>query len=263
MTKVSQQLTNLDAVELIAQSLLEKASTPRPLSLPELLRKVKPSITKMLKNGHIYSDVVEVLASYEVMTTVSVVEAIHTEVKKIKGGKGKGKGKDKDLSAEAEVLIEASTAEAILKAFESQASIRKGLTKEELVVRLRESIEKMLAAHYTYEDISKVMESCGVQISPATIKSYYQGQKRLHHLEDAEIESEVTDAKESLAVASKNFKPLSKKKINSESGSLTDTKSDEVKTPSFKESRLIAPESKRLRESSLDEEEDLEKEFNL
>jgi hypothetical protein len=88
MTKVSQQLTNPDAVELIAQSLLAKASTPRPLSLSELLRKVKPSITKMLKNGHTYSDVVEVLASYEVMTTTSVVEAIHTEVKKVKGGKG-------------------------------------------------------------------------------------------------------------------------------------------------------------------------------
>jgi hypothetical protein len=261
MTKVSQQLTNPDAVELIAQSLLEKASTPRPLSLSELLRKVKPSITKMLKNGHTYSDVVEVLASYEVMTTVSVVEAIHTEVKKIKGGKGKGK--DKDLSAEAEVLVEASTAEAIFKAFESQASIRKGLTKEELVIRLREPIEKMLAAHYTYEDISKVMESCGVQISPTTIKSYYQGQKRLPNLEYAELESEVTDATESLAVAGKNFKPSSKKKVISERGSLTDTSSNELKAPSFKDSRLISPESKRLRESSLSEEEDLEKEFNL
>jgi hypothetical protein len=254
MTKVSQQLTNPDAVELIAQSLLEKASTPRPLTLPELLRKVKPSISKMLKNGHTYSDVVEVLASYEVMTTTSAVEAIHTEVKKIKGGKGKGK--DKDLSAEAEVLIEASTAEVIFKAFESQASIRKGLTKEELVIRLREPIEKMLAAHYTYEDISKVMESCGVQISPTTIKSYYQGKKRFPNLENAELESEVT-------VASKNFKPSSKKKVNSESGSLTDTRSNELKASSFKDSRLISSESKRLRESSLSEEEDLEKEFNL
>jgi hypothetical protein len=160
-------------------------------------------------------------------------------------------------------LIEASTAEAILKAFESQASIRKGLTKEELVVRLREPIEKMLAAHYTYEDISKVMESCGVQISPMTIKSYYQGKKRLPNLEYAELEDEVTDATESPSVARKNFKPSSKKKVNSERGSLTDTPSDELKASSFKDSRLISSESKRLRESSLSEEEDLEKEFNL
>lgn len=215
----------------------------------------------MLKNGHTYSDVVEVLASYEVMTTASVVEAIHTEVKKIKGGKGKGK--DKDLSAEAEVLIEASTAEAIFKAFESQASIRKGLTKEELVIRLREPIEKMLAAHYTYEDISKVMANCGVPISPATIKSYYQGKKRLPNLENAEIESEVIDARDSVTVAGKNLKSSSKKKVNSESGSLTDTRSKELKASSFKDSRLISSESKRLRESSLSEEEDLEKEFNL
>jgi ribosomal protein L12E/L44/L45/RPP1/RPP2 len=247
MAKVAQQLTNPDAVELIAQSLLEKASTPRPLTLPELLRKVKPSISKMLRNGHSYSDVVRILGEHNVETTETVVEAYYSGVKKVKGGKGKSK----EISAEAEVIIDAKTAKAIVEAFESQASIRKGLTKEELVAQLREPIEKMLAAHYTYEDISKVMESCGVQISPATLKSYYQGKKR------QEIAEKVTNS---------SSQPTTSSNGTVSSSNLSD-KSSELKTPIVKEalssSKRHERENKRLRESSSFEEDNLEKEFNL
>ena len=254
MAKVAQQLTNPDAVELIAQSLLEKASTPRPLTLPELLRKVKPSISKMLRNGHSYSDVVRILEEHDVETTETVVEAYYSGVKKVKGGKGKSK----EISAEAEVIIDAKTAEAIVEAFESQASIRKGLTKEELVIQLREPIEKMLAAHYTYEDISKVMESCGVQISPATLKSYYQGKKR----------QEITEKNVEMAEGATNSssQPTTGSNGTVNSSNLSD-KSSELKTPIVKESLSSSKrherENKRLRESSSFEEDNLEKEFNL
>ncbi len=240
MTQIS-QLTSPDVSDQIAKLLLEKASTPRPLTLPELLRIVKPSITKMLRNGHTYSDVVDLLAFHEVTTTAEVVEAYHTGVKKVKGSKGKGKVE----SASCEIQIDAHSAEAIALALKEQAEIRKGLTKEELVAQLREPIEKMLAAHYTYSDISAVMADCGVQISPATIKSYYRGKSSKRSPRKTGKEAEVA------------------REITSSNDSVTLSKSSESKAPTLKASSSSHKRNKRLTESDLDEEKDLEKEFNL
>ncbi len=240
MTQIS-QLTSPDVSNQIAKALLEKASTPRPLTLPELLRLVKPSITKMLRNGHTYSDVVDVLAFHEVTTTAEVVEAYHTGVKKVKGSKGKGKVE----SASCEIQIDAHSAEAIIEAFKKQAEIRKGLTKEELVAQLREPIEKMLAAHYTYSDISAVMADCGVQISPATIKSYYKGKK-------SKGSTQRTGKRTSNASG-----------ITASNESVTSSKSSESKAPTLKKSNSPTKGHKRLPSSELDQEKDLEKEFNL
>ncbi len=235
------QLTSPDVSDQIAKALLEKASTPRPLTLPELLRLVKPSITKMLRNGHTYSDVVDLLAFHQVTTTAEVVEAYHTGVKKVKGSKGKGKVE----SASCEIQIDAHSAEAIALALKEQAEIRKGLTKEELVAQLREPIEKMLAAHYTYSDISAVMADCGVQISPATIKSYYKGKK-------SKGSTERTGKRTSNASGT-----------TSSNESVTSSKSSDKKAPTLKASSSSHKRNKRLAESDLDEEKDLEKEFNL
>ena len=261
MTKIFPQLTSPDAADKIAQLLWSKASTPRPLNLPELLRKLKPSISKMLRNGHTYSDVVQVLAEHDVATTESVVEAYQTGVALVKGSKGKGK--DKERSAEAEIQIDAQKAEAILKAFEKQASLRKGLTKEELVEQLKEPIEKMLAAHYTYQDISAVMAEGGVLISPATLKSYYQGKKRQESQEKTEKDIEKAEGIESLGVASKRSKTSLNKEINSELDLVTDSKMPELKAPTLKESQSSSVGSKRLPELGRDSEGDLEKEFDL
>ena len=235
------QLTSPDVSDQIAKALLEKASTPRPLTLPELLRLVKPSITKMLRNGHTYSDVVDLLAFHQVTTTAEVVEAYHTGVKKVKGSKGKGKVD----SASCEIQIDAHSAEAIALALKEQAEIRKGLTKEELVAQLREPIEKMLAAHYTYSDISAVMADCGVQISPATIKSYYKGKR----------------SKRSPTKTGKGASSASG--MTSENKSVTSSKYSELQAPKLKASSSSQKRNKRLTESDVDEEKDLEKEFNL
>ena len=231
------QLTNRDAVDKIAQLLEKKAATPRPLTLPELLKKVKTYITKMLRNGHTYADVVEVLANFEVVTTASVVEAYHTGVNKVKGKKGK----DLAQLAEAELQIDADRASSIIEAFSQQAEIRKGLTKSELVAQLREAIEKMLAANYTYEDISGVMADCGVRISPVTIKSYYQGKKTKPKTSSLRESQKNTSLDEENLVESKSSTQVSK----------------------IQEARSQTKRDKRLPESDLNKEQDLEKEFNL
>ena len=134
---------------------------------------------------------------------------------------------------------------AIALALKEQAEIRKGLTKEELVAQLREPIEKMLAAHYTYSDISAVMADCGVQISPATIKSYYRGKK----------------SKGSTQRTGKRTSNASGTTASNES--VTSSKSSDKKAPTLKASSSSHKRNKRLTESDLDEEKDLEKEFNL
>jgi len=239
------QLTNRDAVDKIAQLLDQRAATPRPLTLPELLKKVKTYITKMLRNGHTYDDVVEVLANFDVVTTASVVEAYHAGVNKVKGRKGKDKDKDKDkdknILAEAELQIDAALAEKIIEAFSQQAEIRKGLTKSELVAQLRVPIEKMLAANYTYDDISAVMADCGVQISSATIKSYYQG-------------------KNTKSKASSKTKTQKNTSVNEEN--IEESKSS-TQVAKIQDARSKTKRDKRLPESNFNKSRDLEKEFNL
>jgi hypothetical protein len=261
MIKLS-SLTSPDAAVKIAQLLLEQAEVPKPLTLPELLTKAKSSISKMLKNGHTYEDVVRVLASFEVMTTDEEVEAYHSGVKKVKGKESKGKQKKNETASEN--LIESQMAEAILKALVKEAEIRKGLTREELVEQLREPIEKMLAAHYTYEDISAVMADAGVQISPGTIKSYYREIKRQEEDKTNTNNNQVSAAsstKNSHKTQSKTSPPP--QETDSLSSPKTQTDFPQKSASSAEKSHHETNGSKRLKESSQVIQTDLEKEFNL
>jgi uncharacterized protein YerC len=251
------QLTNSDAALSLAQLLLEKAQSPKPLTLPELLNKAKLSINKMLKNGHTYADVAEVLAEFDLEITSLEIEAILMGTKKVKG---KRKSKAKENGTEGEIVIEAEAATEILEALAQQAQIRKGLTKEELVESLREPIEKMLAAGYNYDDIAAVLASSGVQISGATIKSYYQGaKKRLEHSETTEY---MTSKEKADAI---ELKPTTAKVNGSKKVSLSESASEKSITDVPASPALIKNTNgrKRLPETEANEKNELEKEFNL
>ncbi|GFE71683.1 hypothetical protein [Chroococcus sp. FPU101] len=249
------QLTNSDAASLVAQLLLEKAQSPKPLTLPELLQRAKLSINKMLKNGHTYTDVALVLAEFDLEITPLEIEAILMGTKKVKG---KRKGKAKENGTEGEIVIEADVATEILEVLASEAQIRKGLTKEELVESLREPIEKMLAAGYNYDDIAQVLASSGVQISGATIKSYYQGsRKRQENLETTKDETlieEAVETKPTTAIVN-GSKKVSHNSLKSHP-STTDV-------PSVQTGGKETNGRKRLPETEANEKNELEKEFNL
>lgn len=249
------QLTNSDAALSLAQLLLEKAQSPKPLTLLELLQRAKPSINKMLKNGHTYTDVALVLAEFDLEITPIEIEAILMGTKKVKG---KRKGKAKENGTEGEIVIEAEAATEILEELAQQAQIRKGLTKEELVESLREPIEKMLAAGYNYDDIAQVLTSSGVQISGATIKSYYIGSlKRRENLEttkDETLEQEAVETKPITAIVNGS------KKVSHNSPK------SHPSTTSVSSGHVGSQETngpKRLPESKAKEKNELEKEFNL
>ena len=229
-------LTNPDAALSLAQLLLEKSKERKPFTLSELLNRAKPSISKMLKNGHTYDDVAAVMAEFDIDLAPTEIEALLMGTKKVRG---KAKGKAKESGKEEELVIEAEQAEEIFTAFEEKASIRKGLTKEELVEQLQEPIEKMLVAGYSYEDVAAVMADSGVQISGATIKSYYQGAKKRQQPSDGAT-GKTPEAKKAA----------------------TDTKST-VADPANNGSSKENPGRKRLPEVSAQEKNELEKEFNL
>ena len=242
------QLTNQETAEQIA----------------ELLNQVKPSIKKMLRNGHTYGDVVELLGQYDVVTTVAVVEAYHTGVNKVKRGKkSKSRDRDKDqdlnslIDSAAEIEITAEKVEIIRQAFVEQAEVRKGLTKEELVAQLSEPIEKMLAAHYTYEDISAVIAEAGVKIAPATIKSYYQGKRKTRSKASSGGQTSSSNKKSS------NSKSGASSQAGVKGNQQVKSKEDNLaqsSTKSASKSQTSRGKGKRLNESSDDDE--LEKEFN-
>lgn len=252
MTKVSQQLTNPDAVDKIARLLKSKASTPRPLTLSELLDKVKFSVSKMFKNGHSIADVVQLLSEYQVVVTESALSAYFSGANKVKGSKGKGK--EKDSSELASVVIEADRAEVIIKAFAERSSIRKGLTREELVAQLREPIANMLAAGYTYSDIAAVMAEMDIHISPATIKRYYQGNKSRQSAVNTDESNLTAAGTDSVEVNQKN---------STISNEETSEKSSKSKTSKLSEADSPIKGNKRFKESASEQEKDLEKEFNL
>lgn len=251
------QLTNSDAAESLAQLLLEKAQKTKPLTLPELLQRAKPSINKMLKNGHTYTDVAEVLAEFDLEINPLEIEAILTDTKKVNL---KRKKKAKENVPESGVIIEASVAAEILEVLAKEAQIRKGLTKEELVQSLREPISKMLAAGYNYNDIAGVLTAEGVRISGATIKSYYVGsKKRQENLETTQDEilkeEEAVSSKPTPAHVNGRSKVSSSQSASRESGTdVRDTQGAAVKANHG---------SKRLRVPEAGEKNELEKEFNL
>ncbi len=214
------------------------------MTLPELLTKAKSSITQMLKNGHTYQDVVMVLASFEVTTNESEVEACHTGVHSLKRKRGKGKKKksNPELDSESENLIEFSLAEQICRELAKQAEIRKGLTKEELVGQLREPIAQMLGAGYSYEDIADEISQGGVHIAASTLKTYYN---KLERHQEAQSGSQ-----------SENF---------AEIADTSSVKTDSPQTQLETDRVTVGKENngKRLREAVIVPENELEKEFNL
>lgn len=237
-------LTNPYEATRIAQLLQERSEVPKPLTLSELLAKAKSSITQMLKNGHTYQDVVTVLASFEVITNESEVEACHTGVDSLKRKRGKGKKKKShlDLEAMSENLIEFSLAAQICQELAKQAEIRKGLTKEELVGQLREPIAQMLGAGYSYEDIAEAISQGGVHIAASTLKTYYN---KLERHQEAKQNQENASSRQP-SVKAQFFEP------SGQPGEISDTILQ--KKPQ---------NSKRLKEAVIVPENELEKEFNL
>lgn len=259
-------LTNPDEATKIAQLLRDCSEIPKPLTLFELLGKAKSSITQMLKNGHTYKDVVRVLASFEVMTSESEVEGCHTQVNQLKGKRGKRKRKDNHSNPEPEFLIDFAIAQQICQDLAQQAEIRKGLTKEELVAQLREPIEQMLASGYSYEDIAQQMSVGGVQIAPSTLKTYYNKLERNQAPFSASQSQNLDALTDTSSLNSDSFSTQLKTDGERVQSSVKDKQGGHSRT--FEEtSHTVAQEksknSKRLRETVIVSENELEKEFNL
>ena len=170
----SNPLISHQTKDTLGDMLRETAKTPKPPTLAQLLSRAKPSLRKMLKNGHSYEDIAVLFRARGVETTSETIEALHGSGRRKKGQKGKSK----DPPAAADLLIPPAAAEAILRDLAQQADIRRGFTKQELVAEIGPEIAAAIAAGYSYDDIAARMTENGLSITGSTLRKYHQVSKR-------------------------------------------------------------------------------------
>ena len=164
-----------DATKTALSSLLaETAKTPKPLTVEQLVMRERSALRAMLRNGHSHDDAAAVFTAHQLTVSGETIAAILA-----KAGKKKiVKSKQPDLSVEASLTISYEQVEAIAAEWTRLSTIRKGFTRQELVVAMRAEIEAALKAGYTFADIAALLETKGVKIAPSSLQRYHRVGKR-------------------------------------------------------------------------------------
>lgn len=164
-----------DATKTALASLLtETAKTPKPLTVEELVKRECSALRAMRKNGHSHNDAAAVFTAHRLSVSGETITAILTKA----GKKKTAKGKQSDLSAEASLTVSHKQAEAIAAEWTRLSTVRKGFTRQELVVAMRSEIDAALEAGYTFADIAVLLETKGVKIAPSSLQRYHRAGKR-------------------------------------------------------------------------------------
>jgi hypothetical protein len=164
-----------DATKTALASLLtETAKTPKPLTVEQLILRERSALRAMFKNGHSHDDAVAVFAAHDLTVSGETITAIIAKA----GKKKAAKGKQPDLSAEASLSISHEQAAEIAAEWTRLSTIRKGFTRQELVVAMQAEIDAALEAGYTFADLAALLETKGVTIAPSSLQRYHRIGKR-------------------------------------------------------------------------------------
>ncbi|NEQ31056.1 MAG: hypothetical protein F6K04_08635 [Leptolyngbya sp. SIO4C5] len=170
-----QILVSRETSERIKQLLKQRARTPRPLTVADVLKSLRPSVSRMLKQGHGYRDVIEALAAQNIVVSLEVIEAFYQSQV---SGKGKGKRPAKS-HPELEQVVTQVQLDAIAAALKELAKTRRGQNLRELVAELEEAIDEDLAAGWSYDHIADWLDKdFSLKIAPGSLRSYHQALKR-------------------------------------------------------------------------------------
>ncbi|MEO0373013.1 MAG: hypothetical protein AAF329_00010 [Cyanobacteria bacterium P01_A01_bin.17] len=189
----------------LAARLQETAQTPKPLTVEQLIIRNKPVLHKMLKNGHSHADMAAVLTTCGITVSGTTIEVLLN-----KGSKKKAvKDRTKEAQAEAALTVTTRQAEAVIAEWAHLATIRKGLTKQELVIAISTDIDAALAAGYTYEDIAVLMTEQGITIAASSLQKYHRAAKRQNPTKEKRIQPKNLAPVEPSLAKKKALKPLS------------------------------------------------------
>ncbi len=176
---MAQVLVSSETQAKIKQLLQQKARTPRPLTVEDALKKIRPSVRKMLRKGHSLEDVNLALSEYNLNLPLAVIEAFYSPQKAAEKGNRKSQ---KRLSREIPALansISRQQLDEIVTRFQQLAQTRKGKTLQELVASLVAEIDEDLQAGWNYEDIAQwLADDFNVKIAVSSLKRYHTDSKR-------------------------------------------------------------------------------------
>lgn len=175
---MAQQLVSLETRDQIQCFLRKKAQTPRPLTVEDVLKSIRRSVSRMFKRGFGYEDVVAALSEQNIDVSTEIIEAFYAPSKAEKG-KGRARKKQPKKIPELKQPVAQEQLEAIAARFCQLAKGRKGLNLQELVAALEEAIDEDLAAGWRYEDIADwIREDFSIAIASGTLKRYHLNLKR-------------------------------------------------------------------------------------
>ena len=174
----------------LATLLAETAKKPKPLTVAQLVKRHKTVLGKMLKNGHSHDDIVAVLATEGITFPTDALITLLTPAPKKKRGRPKVKEQNaaesngsaaqanngeqdskQDSSLQTVTQAQANT---IAAAWKHLSTIRKGLTKQELVAGMIAEIDAALEAGYDYDDLASLMLQKGIKIAASSLQKYHR-----------------------------------------------------------------------------------------
>ena len=154
----------------LAELLKQKAKSPKPLTVGQLIGQQKATIRKMYGNGHSWDAITAVLGEHNLTVSTQTVEALLARKKK----GDKNKEISKVQTAEAEQIVSQAQFESIIAEWERLSHVRVGFTKQELVAAMSEEISAALAAGYLYSDLVPILEIKGVKIAVGSLRKYHR-----------------------------------------------------------------------------------------
>lgn len=170
--------------DTLAALLAETAQKPKPLTVKQLVTRNKAFLTRMLKNGHSHDDIIAVLANEGISLAKDALTSLLKPSQKKRGRpKGRAKEKPQETSSEhqsdhtqvlEEVTLSQEQAARITAEWHRLSTLRKGLTKQELVAAMHTEINAALEAGYTFADIADLMQHQGIKIAATSLQKYHR-----------------------------------------------------------------------------------------
>ncbi|NEQ47548.1 MAG: hypothetical protein F6K00_29995 [Leptolyngbya sp. SIOISBB] len=158
----------------LAALLRETAQTRKPLTAQQLVTRERGVLRAMLKNGHSHDDIATVLHQEQLTVSGETIAVILAKTSKKKAAKTK----QPDISAEATLTITHDQAERITAEWTRLSTVRKGFTRQELVLAMQAEIDAALDAGYTFADIAALLATKGVTIAPSSLQRYHRAGKQ-------------------------------------------------------------------------------------
>ncbi|MDB9526950.1 hypothetical protein PN498_13200 [Oscillatoria sp. CS-180] len=158
----------------ISSLLQETAKTPKPLTVEQLLIRERNVLRTMLRNGHSHDDIALVFVHNQLTVSGQTVEAVLARLGKKKGVKTK----QGDTLAEEALTVSHDAAGAIAAEWKRLSTIRKGLTRQELVAAMQDDIQAALEVGYTYADIAALLTTKGIKIAASSLQRYHRVAKQ-------------------------------------------------------------------------------------